>query len=886
MQVVFALLATLSDPTEQEWKIIVPLLDDPTNPLKIEAWILLNSSTAWFRLVDSLGLIEKWLATQDDDRVNRTVQLLTNVVKALPDRVAELVEPYVGMSEDWNNRLVYLMQWGEKGAGRRFFELFQKLVDEGVLDEARGPIAVNSDFWMLTYSLPKERPDWAAEVIGHYCNRHLERSLAAGNPNPFGFPATIPDSQHDDRYLLQAAEGAPLKFIEQVLPFMLRVMELTAVRTKEPPWRDEVWYFRTVSDGYSFEHALLTAMEKALSLLAENEPDSFAPFAAQLSQSDFETAQFLLIRAYAANGQRFADEAAEYLCSHPARLKAGYVDNTHWASRLLIQAITPFCSDENLLRLEDALLRYYTDWERRADGCCGRGYSQFELLDGIAVSRQSERVKRRLGEWRRKFNRQTADPPKGIVGGMVGSPIPQEAAAKMTDAQWLRAIAKHHTDDRPFRVEGDDLIGGAHTLANVLEHCAKEDPMRFAKLACQFPDTANPCYFNGVLRGVADVSLEPALIGELCERCHQLPHRPCGQWICWLVRKQSSQPLPDPVLDIVAWYATEDADPQRELWRTDAGNGQVYYHGEIEAHAINTVRGSAAETMASLLFQDKSRLMRFLPALEKMVDDTSIAVRSCVAEVLTATLNCDRALAVALFLRLCEIEDDLLQTRGIERFLLYGLQTHYEALAPVLERMLDCDLEKANIAGARVACLIALNDEAARSLVEKCLTGDEAYRIGTAQVFAANLCSARYRVYCETALRRLFNDSSEQVRAEVSRCFSHFKDQDLSAYTDLIKDFVQSKAFVEHYGSLFHALKEATGKLPEITCIACEGFTEIAGTAAADARTHAAADSYQVTELIVRAYRQYEDEVIQVRCLDLIDRLAQARALGLDQAVS
>lgn len=886
-QVVFALLATVPDPTKQEWEIVAPLLDDYANPLRIEAWVLLNQSPAWVGLLDSMGLIEQWLRESgNEERVNRTIQLLMNAQKTMPERVAELLEPYVGVSEEWNNRLRYVMQRGDKTVGQRFFDLFLRLIDEGVLDDARDEFFMNGDFWMLTYSLPKERPAWAAEVIGHYCSRHLERNLAAGIPNPFANPFGIPDSQRDDQYLLDAAEGAPLQFVEELLSFMLRVMQLTARNQGPPPWIDDVWHFRFISDGYSFSHALLTAMERSLCLLAANEPESFIPIAAQLRQSQFETAQFLLIRAYAANGKRFADDAAEYLYSNPARFRTGYSDNSHWASRQLLDAITPFCADTKLLKLEEALLDYYPDWERLVDkdSQLRRGYYQFELLDGIAVSRQSMQVKRRLGEWRRKFNCQTVEPPKGIVSGVVGSPIPEAAASKMTDEQWLKAIAKHDAEHRPFRERDDFLVGGAYQLAGVLESQAKQDPTRFAKLACRFPLSTNTCYFDAVLRGVADAELGPSLLTELCEYSHQIPRRPNGRWICWLIGKQAQQALPEHAIDIIAWYAIEDPDPKDELWRVDAGHGKPYYNGEIEAHAINTVRGSAAETIAHLLFADGSRLAQLLPVLNKIVDDSSLAVRSCVADALTAMLNYDRDVAVELFLRLCNTEDDILQTRSIERFLRYGLRTHYQSLLPILERMLDCGFEEAHMAGARLACLTSLDEVAARDLAQRCLSGNESDRTGAAQVFAANLCTARYRDYCEAALRALFNDPAKKVREEAARCFSHFKDAELASYTGLLNGFVSSEAFTDNHRNLFHALEETTAKLPEITCTVCERFIETAGEDAADVRTHAAAESYQVTELLVRTYRQHQTESIQSRCLDLLDRLAQARVLGMENA--
>jgi hypothetical protein len=260
-QVVFALLAELPDPTEDEWHILSSLIGDPTDSHTREAWRTLRGSTPWFRLLDSLGIIKRWLAGPDEERVNEAITLLSSVQRQLPDRVAELVEPYVGTSEEWNKRLVYLAQWAELGAGRRFFDLFLSFIDRGILDGVRGPIAVNSDFWSLIYPLPEEHPDWACEVIGHYLNRRLTISRAAGQPNRFSrHTGSIPDSRLHDEIFMKSARGAPLAFLNEVLPFMLGVITSTANQRSDPPWRDAVWQYRLVGRGYSGEDALLAAM--------------------------------------------------------------------------------------------------------------------------------------------------------------------------------------------------------------------------------------------------------------------------------------------------------------------------------------------------------------------------------------------------------------------------------------------------------------------------------------------------------------------------------------------------------------------------------------------------------------------------------------------------
>ena len=49
---------------------------------------------------------------------------------------------------------------------------------------------------------------------------------------------------------MESARGAPDEFVAFVLPFMLRVMELTAKRDGEPPWSDSVWPSWCRGDGH------------------------------------------------------------------------------------------------------------------------------------------------------------------------------------------------------------------------------------------------------------------------------------------------------------------------------------------------------------------------------------------------------------------------------------------------------------------------------------------------------------------------------------------------------------------------------------------------------------------------------------------------------------
>ena len=885
-QMILALLADLSQPREEEWDVLSRFAGrDFSNPLARLAWETVRRPP-WFQLVDSLGLMQQWLDDPDEDFVDRAVSILNVIQREMPNRVADILEPCVGKSEHWNNRLRHLALWGDWSQGRRYLELMLQLIDVGILDDVDGALAANSDFWLLLTELQSNRPAWGCKVVRHYFDRRRQLSLKAEQPNPFDYPnGTIANSQFGERTLKELACNAPEAFVREVLPFMQAVIEDCASQERGGLRTDSIWSTRIFQSGYSIRAVLLNAMETALSKTAMQQTDVYRSVIEPIRESPFETIQYLLIRSLAANGPLFADEGVEHLYKSPERLNIGYSSDTHWASKQLIESISPYCSDEKLKQLETLLLGYYSDWERSNPSRNRFGYAQFTLLSGIIETRRSEEVHKRLEEWRRKFEQQEPASPKPVKAQFAQPPIPEDATEQMNDEQWLSAIHHHDTDTHEFTQDGH-YVGGALELSRTLEERVKDEPRRFAELVLRFPDHANPLYFEAVLRGITDTDLDFETILKVTERCHRIEGRPLGRFICDPIASSAQGDLPPDALALVAWYATEDPDPEEDYWRTQVSPETTdRLDEEILINGIRTNRGRAAQAMAKLIEKDHTRITYFQPALEKMVQDPSIAVRSCVAETLFTILRHDRDLAVTLFRQLCNTEDALLQTPFIERFLLFALQTHFQELSQILGRMVASQLPDVATAGARQACLAALDLPEAADLAEVCLSGSEAQRTGAAEVMAANVKTAAFRSFCEDALIKLFNDCNNDVRSEAAQCFSRFKGTQLEEYEQLIAQFVSSDAFQQNYVHLIMALEETTAKLPEVTLTACERFIDFAGPASSDIGTGTAFSADSVTKLTLRIYQQSTDDTIRARCLNLIDKLMEHSAYGIDEAL-
>ena len=400
-----------------------------------------------------------------------------------------MAEPFVDRSDIWNRRLVYFLRFVKLNTSQRFFNLFLRFIRTGVLDKIQEDPDYFGGFWHLIYDLPEQKPDWACQAIGCYLNRCLNLSIDRGQTNPFDRTEGITTgSRSYTEAFSKSVQLDPKSFVENILPFMLRVMELTAYQKGNLPWIDPVWYHRSYGLRLTIKDELLYCMEAALASLAINNSDCFSEIVAQqLRNSNYETIQYLLIRAYTANCEILADEAVNYLCEQPTRLKTGYsvcTGNIHvspyWATRQLLEVIVPYCSERSLRKLEKLILNYYPRIEKELYSqywkwiLNKRGYEQFILLDAIPSSHRSETVNRRIQEWKRKFisvglldRSGEVKPPKAIKANIVDSPIPRCASPKMTDKQWLKIITQYQHDDAGswFERHGELVGGGSSNIA-------------------------------------------------------------------------------------------------------------------------------------------------------------------------------------------------------------------------------------------------------------------------------------------------------------------------------------------------------------------------------------------------------------------------------------
>lgn len=878
-QTILAVLARVPDPSEQEWAIVEPLVTDPTDPLGWGIIRPLVSSVSWFDLLESLGTVRQWLASGDDHTIDLAVTMLSKIQKQRQDQVAQLVEAYVGESPAWDNRLLYLVRTADLSQSRQFLDIFIRLIKAGKLDDA----FANGQAWMHLMSLTKDHPDWACEIAGHF----LARIAAACQADGTSIHQEL-STMHGAPDIMACARNSPIAFVREILPFMLWAIQTTSSPAGSGLCSDMIWSYRSSEKPHTLAEAILIGMEQALAAVADHAPKLFETTLAVLRATNSKTCHCLVIRAYTRNGSSFADIAIDYVVSTGAELAVPSDLHLRWSIRELLEATTPHCSDAQVPMLERCLLNYYSEYERSPHGRRSFGWSQYTLLEGICPQRRSVNVRRRLQELERKFKEHRPTRPHGTVAVWVDSPIPDHAAQRMTDAAWLGALARHG-DQGPRQGNGAS-IGGVHKLARTLETCVAQDPIRFARLLPKFEPDTHPAYFSAILNGLSNTELRIEDLIPVLEKCHQLPARPVGLAIARLIRRVATQRLPDQILEIISWYATEDPDPDESPSRLTTRDSLSLHEGDLLDDdlliaGINSTRGAAAEAIAHLLFHDGNRVPLLESTLKRIVRDRSLAVRSCVAEALIALLNHDRPTAVQLFHQLCNTDDALLASHHIVRFLMYGVQTHYEELDPLIDRMLASTNPRVNVAGARVACFAALRVEAATTRLSDCLTGSEEQRVGAAQILVRQIATARSKRLCEDSLVRLFYDQSLRVRSEAAKVISHLPSERFSEYAELVQEFLNSPSCEDNLDKLLFVLDDAHTAPADVVYEACERFIRTAGPAAGDITTSAAGDSYIVSRLIMRLCSQSTEPGLVEKCLDVIDQMISVQAFGIDKTL-
>jgi hypothetical protein len=913
-RLVFQWLSSLPDPAIDEWQVLKGIFSaDPV--LKQEFVPMTAGKVRWFDVLDEEGFFESVLRAGEEAPVNEVISLFAfpQILESRSRRVAELIRQHQRPGEPWRWYLWHIYRAGAVFHSREMFDLFLSHIDDGTLDGARPGVAVNDGWWSLLYLMSHKKPDLACEAIAHWFDRRVKvwRSGQQASSQPEQDAAvwrSLRDElarggQHLDD--ISRACAAPDVYARLMLP---QVAALIAEMAKDYPNRlkiDPLWGLRIFSDSqFQIHDAIFEGLAKCLEVLAITDSIKLDELLKPLEDSGCDSIAFLILRAWTAAPEIYADRIADYLVSDPRRLKVGYsaAGSGSFENHISVQALraaSPTCTSEHMRALEQAILTLADDGEAKHPQL--RGRRQMELLDALSGSRLSASVRVTLRELKRKFPTLQHEDPVGMRGGLVGPPISDDAQNKMSDEHWLSAMRKY--SGVHFRNAPDiSSAGGEHQLAISLMSRAQAEPARFAALANKMPDDFPASYFDAILNGIA-ASLDtqtpsvkqhhkitPEQLAALVRRVHSLPEHPCGRAIAWLFEKGSAVDWDLPALDVLVWHAVNDPQPTKDEPRKEAVEeefdtafGKKSYKPDPHSRGINSARGGAAEAIGRLLLDKPHLIGRLEPCVVSVAHDSSVAVKSCAVLALLATLNIDCRKAIALFKDCIADDPILLGTPHVRPFIHYAAHRDRHSIWPVIESMLKSDEADVVKNAALEVCLLGLDFDDWAERVQLVERGSIPMREAAAMIYAANVAHHAVGPMCCRKLKPFFVDSEVSVRTQAALAFNHIATLDTTSQADLLSGFLNSNPGAAAMEVVVYALENSNVQLPDLVCRLGEKCieTHLSGTDEASAKSNLTVMG--LSKIILRLYAHTKERTIRLRCLNIIDDMERHHFPGITE---
>ena len=872
-------LHALPDPAIEEWDIVEGLVDQ----LGGHAWQVVSNSVPWFDLLQATGRWEAWL-NAGEEIINRTVLLLRmpEVLDARSATVASLIGPFRGRSANWRLRLRGLVELGHGYTNPEMEDLVIALIQDGTLDSATG-FAANSDWWSVWYMTSTENPAFTARILGAWFDRQIGRADELDRDDPFARVSRLVNySQFSEHVISECAKRAPCEFVREMFPRFARF-------DKRVP---KEWVAGPSPFGNP-DDQLRDALAEAMISLATADPAELDSIVDRETLSETKWMHSVLLRTWSSNPDRYSEHIVRYLMASPdQRLDIGYdiaaggSDIFVAVSRAAVAAASSLCSDDSFIELQNAILTVAPVRELEK----GReGLTELALLRALEPERLGEVARQRIQELERRYptaSLQGAPQPltRMRAAQRVKAPISEEAQQAMSDDQWLSAMATH-IDEGPIFV-GEQVIGGAEKLSRDLKKLTAKNPERFSTLVGRMEATLLPSYFEAILNGLTETQDDPARPGSLEQVCsvlrriNSLGIQASGRVVAYAIRALAEETLPDDIVQMLCQVALQDHDPESDSWHI--GN-------DVESpitQAINSDRGAAAVALAQLLFADRSRWITLEPIVGQLVEDRVLAVRSVAVESLLAVLDTQRSDALTYFKKLSEGADPILGTHYVERFLHYAIFRDYPAVRPTLMEMLKSLEPHVVQAGARQITRASLWVEEARGDELVVLEMGEDARAGAATVYAGNLPDPTVGSECENHLRLLFEDESDVVRGEASRCWVHLSPDDVASRGHLIRAFAHSLTSARDASLLAYRLRDARQPLPAEICTLVERALEAFGSKAASVQNEEAGVSGELAALMVRLHEQTNDPVLRERVLNTIDEMIRAGVYGIGEQLN
>ena len=673
----------------------------------------------------------------------------------------------------------------------------------------------------------------------------------------------------------------------------------------QPHWPDDRWYreYTDWEQNKYEEYAVrqITKMVKnAFALLAQSSPDELITFIKSVRYPLSAVGHECIMHAIIKLPEDYADEAVGWLLEDISEKIFVFTANReNYLSDFsqIIKKFTPVCNDDLFRNLEKYIVGWKEPNEKMENVYRYRlkakkdakepiytaywGHFQKTLLPSMDQSRLSTYARQLLGVVNRNTCIYLPYFHCGIISGpaqTVVSPV-DKYLERLSDKTWLQIIATP-VEKMNGKFRGDDngecYVEADHMLfASSIRTQANRQPLRFAKLALQFPENCYEGYVSNVLHALAEncssKELDVEVVSKVVQRYDYKKGSNIAMAISWLVEKHADVMWPNKVIDIIDDIALNHCNPERNEYKltSESDPENVTAHWLFHS-SLNCARGSALYAISALLRSHYELADRFKETLQTASKDLNYAVRFAVVPCVLPCYDIDKEFAVNILNGLANDDLRIINAHGYWEILSREYRNRADYYRQILIEACMSKISDVAEHAAELLCAVGIyfDDQKAVCFIKSHqLTATQEERICAQAAFSFK--SDEFNEKSKEVLLYLIDCSSGELTG-LSRLFS---DQviEINRDEDFLIHLMESRKNTFLYHAFLEYLYNSDTNICEFAHI-----IETIGNSLSQMSSETVA-GYIVSDLIKCVIRLFdkgkEDLSIRESCLDIWDKL-------------
>ncbi|MDN3442418.1 hypothetical protein QL898_12320 [Psychrobacter sp. APC 3279] len=866
------------------------------------------------------NIISRWLNGSDSE-IGLAIRLLSSIADKAPDIVLKEIEPFIGISEEWNNRCYSALSWNIQNDSEKMFEVRKKLLQLGC--------AVNYIDWNeLAKSYPRKAIDLIQLILEGYKEELTDSSL--------DIKESEESVKHLHRKVWREGQIEDLESISEALPYdvlkelMLQVFEIINSSINESSYT-RIWLY---SARHSFNEHRDSLVRGVLGIFFEagkqytDKPDELFNLLTLYLTNKHPVVEHIIANLLLNLPIGYSDQIIKWLLDNPTtRLACGNdYEEPRWVlAGKLIDKFSPYCEDEifNCLEIVISGIGLSKDLEsieyalemRRKFGNFWTSYwgeAQYFLLNKLDDNRISKKSIDLYNVLQRRF--------KGCsdtyfysydssYGGAVVSPIPQ--ANKLSDRAWTKLILTNEERFSTWKMKpldrGNITESSIRAFSNSLSTAVKNEPERFAKLSLTLPKNINEKFIENIYYGLADnnssnlaedfkESWQPCLLDLRYKVIRHFEGFDESQALTRLLTdtpKIIDHPdMLDKLIDI-ALHSSNPNNNKLNVYDPQEGEGAEHTTAEsLMQNSINCYRGIAYGGIAKIFWDNEEYARDNLSLIDSAINDPHPAVKIVAVRLLTPFLNYDINYALQRFLDLCK--SDLRMSCAYESYNFFNsafIDKFKDQYIDLVRLMLTSEYEEVRRqAGTQIFARYFFNDLFAKEIFSV-LMADESVKLGVAQVLVQLLTTDDYAEQEHKLVevyRSLLNDDSQKVRGNLLSCIREKNFWNKGITEELVDIYMNSQVVNKKLYHLFYALENHVLCLSDFKSMLLQLFIEIATASLSDETKQIVySEMDKLTKILQRIYDEAvddEDDVTLSLCLDVWDNLLKSDSYEVKRA--